>query len=257
MDERVASAIAHWAPRFTTNGVTVADFQRVTGARRALGGLVRRLVGVARRARGLGRQRSRRGPAAVGRRAPRAGGGVLPLRASSSSSRTWTRCAPRTSGRCLPRPTRCRTSTRPGAGSRCPSRAPRWSASCGCPHGDGPAPGRRPAARPGLDQGGAALDRGDLPRPRPGDLQRRRPRPGRGGVRPADPRRLVGPGRGDLVDARRPTGGRRRPGRRVGREPRRLLRPAGGRGARRPGPGLRRAGRALRLRRVLGRSCPS
>ncbi len=32
MDERVASAIAHWGPRFTMNGVTVADFQRITGA---------------------------------------------------------------------------------------------------------------------------------------------------------------------------------------------------------------------------------
>lgn len=32
MDERVASAIANWGPRFTTNGVTVADFQAVTGA---------------------------------------------------------------------------------------------------------------------------------------------------------------------------------------------------------------------------------
>lgn len=31
MDERVASAVANWAPRFTTNGVTVSDFQRVTG----------------------------------------------------------------------------------------------------------------------------------------------------------------------------------------------------------------------------------
>ncbi|HET8718762.1 MAG TPA: alpha/beta fold hydrolase [Nocardioidaceae bacterium] len=31
MDDRVVSAIAHWAPRFTTNGVTVSDFQRVTG----------------------------------------------------------------------------------------------------------------------------------------------------------------------------------------------------------------------------------
>lgn len=30
MDERVASAISHWAPRFTTNGVSVADFERVT-----------------------------------------------------------------------------------------------------------------------------------------------------------------------------------------------------------------------------------
>lgn len=30
MDERVASAIANWAPRFTTNGVAVSDFERVT-----------------------------------------------------------------------------------------------------------------------------------------------------------------------------------------------------------------------------------
>ena len=32
MDERVASAISHWGPRFTTNGVTVADFERVTSS---------------------------------------------------------------------------------------------------------------------------------------------------------------------------------------------------------------------------------
>ncbi|MFC4585353.1 alpha/beta hydrolase family protein [Sphaerisporangium corydalis] len=31
MDDRVASAIAHWAPRFIANGVTVSDFERVTG----------------------------------------------------------------------------------------------------------------------------------------------------------------------------------------------------------------------------------
>lgn len=30
MDDRVASAVAHWGPRFTVNGVTVADFERVT-----------------------------------------------------------------------------------------------------------------------------------------------------------------------------------------------------------------------------------
>jgi dipeptidyl aminopeptidase/acylaminoacyl peptidase len=30
MDERVAAAISNWGPRFTTNGVTVADFERVT-----------------------------------------------------------------------------------------------------------------------------------------------------------------------------------------------------------------------------------
>jgi dipeptidyl aminopeptidase/acylaminoacyl peptidase len=31
VDENVAAAIAHWAPRFTTNGVTVSDFERITG----------------------------------------------------------------------------------------------------------------------------------------------------------------------------------------------------------------------------------
>ena len=30
MDELVTSAVAHWGPRFTVNGVTVADFERVT-----------------------------------------------------------------------------------------------------------------------------------------------------------------------------------------------------------------------------------
>jgi 2,6-dihydroxypseudooxynicotine hydrolase len=32
VDARVASAVSNWAPRFTTNGVAVADFQRVTSA---------------------------------------------------------------------------------------------------------------------------------------------------------------------------------------------------------------------------------
>jgi pimeloyl-ACP methyl ester carboxylesterase len=31
-DERVAAAIAHWAPRFVANGVDMNDFQRVTGS---------------------------------------------------------------------------------------------------------------------------------------------------------------------------------------------------------------------------------
>lgn len=30
VDERLASAIAHWAPRFTANGVTISDFERIT-----------------------------------------------------------------------------------------------------------------------------------------------------------------------------------------------------------------------------------
>ncbi|HEX5401662.1 MAG TPA: alpha/beta hydrolase [Pseudonocardiaceae bacterium] len=32
MDDRLASAISHWAPRFTTNGVTAGDFARITGS---------------------------------------------------------------------------------------------------------------------------------------------------------------------------------------------------------------------------------
>ncbi len=32
MDERVTTAISHWGPRFTTNGITVSDFQRITSS---------------------------------------------------------------------------------------------------------------------------------------------------------------------------------------------------------------------------------
>ncbi|MFA6300025.1 MAG: alpha/beta fold hydrolase [Nocardioides sp.] len=35
MDERVASAVAHWGPRFTLNGVTASDFERVTAGVRS------------------------------------------------------------------------------------------------------------------------------------------------------------------------------------------------------------------------------
>ncbi|HEX5495402.1 MAG TPA: alpha/beta hydrolase [Mycobacteriales bacterium] len=35
MDDLVASAISHWAPRFTTNGVSVWDFEQVTGGIRS------------------------------------------------------------------------------------------------------------------------------------------------------------------------------------------------------------------------------
>ena len=30
MDERLTAAISHWAPRFTMNGVTAGDFERIT-----------------------------------------------------------------------------------------------------------------------------------------------------------------------------------------------------------------------------------
>jgi dipeptidyl aminopeptidase/acylaminoacyl peptidase len=32
MDERVAAAVSHWGPRFTTNGVTASDFARITAS---------------------------------------------------------------------------------------------------------------------------------------------------------------------------------------------------------------------------------
>lgn len=32
MDDKLASAVSHWAPRFTTNGVTVGDFERITSS---------------------------------------------------------------------------------------------------------------------------------------------------------------------------------------------------------------------------------
>jgi len=35
MDDRVATAISHWAPRFTMHGVTAGDFERITSGLRS------------------------------------------------------------------------------------------------------------------------------------------------------------------------------------------------------------------------------
>ena len=80
MDEKLASAISHWGPRFTTNGITVADFERVTRPARPMVRLVRRLVGRRRRARGARPRGARRRPHPQRRRAPVDGGDLLPLR---------------------------------------------------------------------------------------------------------------------------------------------------------------------------------
>ena len=32
VDPRIAAAIAHWAPRFVTNGVALSDFEDITGS---------------------------------------------------------------------------------------------------------------------------------------------------------------------------------------------------------------------------------
>jgi dipeptidyl aminopeptidase/acylaminoacyl peptidase len=37
VDDRVATAISHWAPRFTANGVTAGDFERITSSLRSWG----------------------------------------------------------------------------------------------------------------------------------------------------------------------------------------------------------------------------
>ena len=73
MDERVAMAISHWAPRFTMNGVTAGDFERITSGLERWDGLVR---GVER-----GRAPSTRNSA--GTRWPRA--------ATGPRARTWPR----------------------------------------------------------------------------------------------------------------------------------------------------------------------
>jgi dipeptidyl aminopeptidase/acylaminoacyl peptidase len=56
MDDRVASAIAHWAPRFTTNGVTVADFERITRGLDDWAGWCAAWSSVAAEHEGLGRE---------------------------------------------------------------------------------------------------------------------------------------------------------------------------------------------------------
>ncbi|MGI5282518.1 alpha/beta hydrolase family protein [Nonomuraea polychroma] len=56
MDERVAAAIAHWAPRFTANGVTVSDFERITRGLDAWDGWCSAWSSVAAEHETLGRQ---------------------------------------------------------------------------------------------------------------------------------------------------------------------------------------------------------
>ena len=171
MDELVASAIAHWGPRFTINGVTVSDFERVTGRVERWADWCAAWSDMGGEHEALGRQALAEGRLLLGRRAPRRRRRSTTTSASSSSSRTSTRCAPRTSA---PSPASTdalphldppgRRIEIPFEGTPAGRRAPR------CPDGERAAPGRRPAVRAGLHQGGAALHRGDLPRPRPGDL---------------------------------------------------------------------------------------
>ena len=195
--------------------------------RRELGRLVRRLGGRRLRARGARPRRPRR-RAATARAAstsprPRS----TTTSPSSSSSRTSTRCGPLTPARSPASTTRCPTSTRRAAASRCRSSGSRLVGVLRVPAGDGPHP--VVVLIPGLDSTKEELrsTEADVPRPRARDLRDRRPGAGRGGVRPADPRRLA-PGRRDAVGRpRRAARARPRPARRLGRQPRWLLRAPG------------------------------
>ena len=114
MDELVASAVAHWGPRFTTNGVTTADFARSRG-HRALGRLVPAWTAEGSAHEALGR-------AALAEGRTRSAGEHLARAAVYHHFAKFVfvtdpaRCAPRTSGRSPASPTRCRTSTRRAAG---------------------------------------------------------------------------------------------------------------------------------------------
>ena len=162
MDELVASRCRTGRPRFTINGVTVADFERVTGGRGALG---RTGAPPGRRSAPSTRSSAARPwPRAgirSGGRAPRSGGGLLPLRQVRLRRRTSTRCAPRTRARSPASTTRCRTSTRPGERVEMPFEGSRLVGVLRRPVRQRSVPGRRPAPGSRLDQGGAPLDRGD------------------------------------------------------------------------------------------------
>ena len=116
------------------------------------------------------------------------------------------------------------------------------------------APGRRPDPRARLHQGGAPLDRGRRSSTA-GWRPSRSTAPAR--ARRSTTCRSAATGRPVaetlLGHARRAARDRPHPARRLGRQPRWLLRAAGRGRARRPGHRLRRAGRPLQLRRVLGR----
>ena len=90
MDARVASAVSNWAPRFTTNGVAVADFQRVTGGLERWDDWCSAWSAAATVHEDLGREALARGPDPLGGRAPVHARRSTTTSASSSSSSTRT-----------------------------------------------------------------------------------------------------------------------------------------------------------------------
>ena len=125
MDERVASAISHWGPRFTTNGVTVADFERVTSsvekwsqwcAAWSAAGAEHEALG--RTALADGRLRSAGEHLAMAAVYFHFGKFLFVEEYDEMREAHMSRCGAST--------TRCRTSTRPASGWRSRSRGPGW-----------------------------------------------------------------------------------------------------------------------------------
>ena len=256
----VASAVAHWGPRFTTNGVTTADFERITGGIERWDDWCAAWAAEGAEHEALGRRALAEGRARSAGAAPGPGGGLLPLRASSSSSSDLDQMRA-----AHERAVACLTDALPhldppGRRIEMPFEGtPAGRRCCACPTGAGPHPVVADAARARLHQGGAAA-RPSRPSSTAGWRPSRVDGPGQGEAEYDLPIRgdWAPVGRGGLGGDRHPA----RPGPRAGS-------PSGGsasaattrRASRPPSatavPRLRRAGRALQLRRVLGRPARS
>ena len=190
-DARVAGAAAHWGYRFTVErhrlrATSPRPWPGSPGGRTGAGSGAspRRTTSSSPsppRTRG-----SARPPPAPGSAPPWPGTG-----ASSCSSTTRYSSAPRTSG-----PSPASSGPRPPSPRRpswcaSPTAAPPWPPTSASARGRPRRPaGRDHGPRPRLHQGGAAVHRRVLPRPRARHPGHRRPRPGRGRVRAAHRARL-------------------------------------------------------------------
>ncbi|GMA87010.1 hypothetical protein GCM10025868_22600 [Angustibacter aerolatus] len=251
VDERVASAVAHWAPRFTTNGVTVADFERITSGLTSWDDWCAAWSAVGAEHRALGEAALEQGrTVSAGEHLRQAALYFHFAKFLFVDDLDQMHAAHRSAVECLD--ASLPLLSPPGRRLDIPFEGTRLAGVLRLPDGAGPHP--VVILLSGLDstKEEPAHHRGHAARPRPRDVRRRRPGAGRGRGSPADPRRLVGAGG---RDRRRADGGARLDAERIGvwgvslggyYSPRVAAEPG------RPGAGVRRAGRALRLRRVLG-----
>ena len=125
MDERVTSAISHWGPRFTTNGVTVADFERVTSS-------VEKWSQWCAAWSAAGAEHEALGRTALADGRLRSAGEHLSMAAvyfhfgKFLFVEEYDEMREAHGRPCAASTTRCRTWTRPVSGSRSPSRGPGW-----------------------------------------------------------------------------------------------------------------------------------